>query len=54
MDAKGLQRYKRLLLAKRDELTATDEAATPVPPADELAGHPLPKMIHRANGCLRS
>lgn len=32
------QRYKRLLLAKRDELTATDEAAALVPPADEPEG----------------
>ena len=38
MDAKRLQRYKRLLLAKRDELSATDDAATPVPAADEPEG----------------
>lgn len=38
MHADGRQRYKRLLLAKRDELTAKDDAATPVPAADEPEG----------------
>ena len=38
VQANGTQRYKRLLLAKRDELTATGEAGTPVPPADEPEG----------------
>jgi DnaK suppressor protein len=36
--AKELQRYKRRLLAKLDELTAKDDAATPVPAADEPEG----------------
>jgi DnaK suppressor protein len=34
----GLQRYKRLLLAKRDELSAAHEAGSRVPPADESEG----------------
>jgi len=36
--ANGIRRYKRLLLAKRGELSAADEAATPVPAADEPEG----------------
>ena len=38
MHTTGLRRYKRLLLAKRGELSAADEAATPVPAADEPEG----------------
>ena len=39
MNARDLQHYKNLLLAKRDELSATeDKAAFPVPPADEPEG----------------
>lgn len=38
MDANGLQRYKQVLLAKRDELSAADKRATHVPPADERGG----------------
>ena len=38
MNVKDLERYKRLLLAKQDELSAAGETATPVPPADEPEG----------------
>jgi RNA polymerase-binding transcription factor len=39
MGARDLERYKRLLLAKRDELSATrDEAAALVPPAGDSQG----------------
>ena len=39
MNAKDLQRYKRLLLAKRDEVSAArDEATVLVPPAGESEG----------------
>ena len=40
-----LQRCKRLLLAKRDELSPADEAATHVPPAGEPEGD----LMERAN-----
>jgi DnaK suppressor protein len=43
--ANGLQRYKRLLVAKRDELSAADRAANLVPPADEPEGD----LMERAN-----
>jgi len=43
--ANGLRRYKRLLLDKRDELSTADEAATPVPAADEPGGD----LIDRAS-----
>ena len=45
MRANGSQRYQRLLLAKRDELSTADEAATPVPAADEPGGD----LIDRAS-----
>ena len=45
MHANGLHRYKQLLLEKRDELSATNQAATRVPPADEPEGD----IIERAN-----
>jgi DnaK suppressor protein len=39
MDARNLQRYRRLLLAKRDELSAAlDEARSIVPPAGGSKG----------------
>ena len=38
MDAQQLRRYKRSLIAKRDELTTKDDAAALVPPADEPEG----------------
>jgi len=39
VNARDLERYKTLLLAKRDELSAAvDETATLVPPADEPEG----------------
>ena len=39
MNAADLQHYRRLLLAKRDELSAVrDEAAPLVPPAGDLEG----------------
>jgi DnaK suppressor protein len=38
VDANRLQRYKGLLLSKREELSAPDGAATHVPPADEPGG----------------
>lgn len=45
MRAAQLQRYKRLLVAKREELSAADEVATHVPPADEPEGD----LMERAN-----
>jgi len=36
--ANGFNRYKRLLLAKREEISAANGSATPVPPADEPEG----------------
>jgi len=36
--ANGSKRYKRLLLAKREEISAANGSATPVPPADEPEG----------------
>jgi DnaK suppressor protein len=45
MRSAELQRYKQLLLAKREELSAADEAATRVPPADEPEGD----LMERAN-----
>ena len=38
MRANGSKRYKRLLLAKREEISAANGSATPVPPADEPEG----------------
>jgi DnaK suppressor protein len=38
VNARDLERYKRLLLAKQDELSAAGETATPVSPADEPEG----------------
>lgn len=38
MNATDQQRYKGLLLAKREELAARDEATVLVPPASESAG----------------
>jgi DnaK suppressor protein len=38
VEAKNLLRYKELLLAKRDELSAVRDRATPVPPARESEG----------------
>ena len=45
MHANGLQRYKRLLIAKRGELSTANEAATRVPAADEPEGD----LMERAN-----
>ncbi|MGC1685768.1 MAG: TraR/DksA C4-type zinc finger protein [Candidatus Acidiferrales bacterium] len=45
MHANRLQRYRRLLIAKREELSAANEAATPVPAADEPEGD----LMERAN-----
>jgi DnaK suppressor protein len=40
-----LQRYKRLLLAKQEQVSAADQAATPLPRADEPEGD----LMERAN-----
>ena len=58
MDAKDfkgfkLKRYKRLLLAKRHELSAADEAATPVPPADEPEGDLMERASAEAEADLQ-
>ena len=46
MSVRNLQRYKRMLLAKRDELSAArDEAAALVPPAGDTEGD----LMDRAN-----
>ena len=45
MHANELQGYKRMLLAKRRELSTTDQRATLVPPADEPEGD----LMERAN-----
>src|ERR1700674_4932768 len=46
MSVRNLQRYERILLAKRDELsTALDEAAALVPPAGDSEGD----LMDRAN-----
>ena len=38
MNPKDLERYRKLLLAKRDELSAADEAPTIVPPTRDPEG----------------
>ena len=38
MNPRDLERYRKLLLAKRDELSAPDEARTPVPSARDPGG----------------
>jgi DnaK suppressor protein len=53
MQARDLERYKKLLLAKRDELSAPSRSPSPVPPAGEAEGDMMDKASAEAAADLQ-
>jgi RNA polymerase-binding transcription factor DksA len=53
MRSAELQRNKRLLLSSRDEVTATGDATTLVPPADEAEGDVMERASADVEGQLQ-